>query len=328
MRTTENETAGLGGFRRESLARRPHYCEHAEPRTPDAWDVGSALTMRAQVHVRAATLRASTARFLSGSSNPAAADCGGGVRRRFTAPARPRRRSGGNHWQWQTTRARLDVAVRPETYREELDAKIERARAHFAASSSSSSSVGNTREVPLPETEVFESARSHFRMRAEFRVWHEGEKSFLAMFDSDDPKTPVEVPSFPMGSEKINELMPKLLAEIEASETLRKKLFQVNFLTTVKGEAMISMLYHRRLTEEWELEAEAMRHRLGVSIVGRSRKQKVRSNRDWIDRYRREGRNATNAKLSTRFFFTPSPPRTATAQKARLFRLASGDDKT
>ena len=76
--------------------------------------------MRAQVHVRAATLRASTARF----------------------------RSGGNHWQWQTTRARLDVAVRPETYREELDAKIERARAHFAASSSSSSDVGNTREVP------------------------------------------------------------------------------------------------------------------------------------------------------------------------------------
>lgn len=175
---------------------------------------------------------------------------------------------------------------------------------------------------------MFESARSHFRMRAEFRVWHEGEKSFLAMFDSDDPKTPVEVPSFPMGSEKINELMPKLLAEIEASETLRKKLFQVNFLTTVKGEAMISMLYHRRLTEEWELEAEAMRHRLGVSIVGRSRKQKVRSNRDWIDRCRREGRNAKRETRLTRFFFTPSPPRTATARKARLFRLASGDDKT
>ena len=256
--------------------------------------------MRAQVHVRAATLRASTARFLSGSSNPAAADCGGGVRRRFTAPARPRRRSGGNHWQWQTTRARLDVAVRPETYREELDAKIERARAHFAASSSSSASDGiETEEVPLPETEVFESARSHFRMRAEFRVWHEGEKSFLAMFDSDDPKTPVEVPSFPMGSEKINELMPKLLAEIEASETLRKKLFQVNFLTTVKGEAMISMLYHRRLNEEWEAEAETMRVRLGVSIVGRSRKQKVRR-----AKYAREKKRASRFLLR----FTPSAP--------------------
>jgi tRNA/tmRNA/rRNA uracil-C5-methylase (TrmA/RlmC/RlmD family) len=163
-------------------------------------------------------------------------------------------------------------------------------------------------------------------MRAEFRVWHEGEKSFLAMFDSDDPKTPVEVPSFPMGSEKINELMPKLLAEIEASETLRKKLFQVNFLTTVKGEAMISMLYHRRLTEEWELEAEAMRHRLGVSIVGRSRKQKVRSP-SRLDRSISSRRTKRETRL-TRFFFTPSPPRTATARKARLFRLASGDDKT
>ena len=165
---------------------------------------------------------------------------------------------------------------------------------------------------------MFESARSHFRMRAEFRVWHEGEKSFLAMFDSDDPKTPVEVPSFPMGSEKINELMPKLLAEIEASETLRKKLFQVNFLTTVKGEAMISMLYHRRLTEEWELEAELMRHRLGVSIVGRSRKQKVRSNHEWNDRYRREGRNAKRGTLDSVFFHSVSAADRDRAKSASL----------
>ena len=232
--------------------------------------------MRAHAQVRSATLRASTARFFSGSANPAAADGGGGVRRRFSAPARPRRGSSRNHWQWQTTRARLDVAVRPETYREELDAKIERARAHFAASSSSSASDGiETEEVPLPETEVFESARSHFRMRAEFRVWHEGDRSFLAMFDSADPKTPVEVPLFPMGSERINALMPKLLEEVMASDALRKKLFQVNFLTTVAGDAMISMLYHRRLAEEWIEAAEAARRRLGVSVVGRSRKQKV-----------------------------------------------------
>ena len=261
--------------------------------------------MRAHAQVRSATLRASNARFFSGSANPAAADGGGGVRRRFSAPARPRRGSSRNHWQWQTTRARLDVAVRPETYREELDAKIERARAHFAASSSSSASDGiETEEVPLPETEVFESARSHFRMRAEFRVWHEGDASFLAMFDSDDPKTPVEVPQFPMGSEKINELMPALLAEIQASETLRKKLFQVNFLTTVKGEAMISMLYHRRLNEEWEAEAETMRVRLGVSIVGRSRKQKVRR-----AKYAREKKRASRFFTSLRSIRAAAPPR-------------------
>ena len=123
---------------------------------------------------------------------------------------------------------------------------------------------------------MFESARQNFRMRAEFRVWHEGDESFLAMFDSDDPKTPVEVPQFPMGSERINQLMPAILDEIKANEVLRKKLFQVNFLTTVKGDALVSMLYHRRLTEEWEEAANAARARLDVSIIGRSRKQKVR----------------------------------------------------
>ena len=77
-----------------------------------------------------------------------------------------------------------------------------------------------------------------------------------------------------MGSERINQLMPALLEEIKANEVLRKKLFQVNFLTTVKGDALVSMLYHRRLTEEWEEAANAARARLDVSIIGRSRKQK------------------------------------------------------
>ena len=47
--------------------------------------------------------------------------------------------------------------------------------------------------IELPETEVFESERQNFRMRAEFRVWHEDDRSFFAMFDSDSPKDPVEV---------------------------------------------------------------------------------------------------------------------------------------
>ena len=239
--------------------------------------------MHAHAHVRSMTLRASTARFFAGSVDgrlKTAADLGSSRRQiaKFATAPQRERLANRQHWQWQTTRARLDVAVRPETYREELEVKIEKARAHFKGSSSSEKDGAaiKTEEVPLPDTEIFESTKSHFRMRAEFRVWHEGENSFLAMFDSDDPKTPIEVPEFPMGSEKINELMSSLLKEIKTSETLRKKLFQVNFLTTTTGEAMISMLYHRRLTEEWEEQANAMRKKLGVSIVGRSRKQKVR----------------------------------------------------
>lgn len=228
-------------------------------------------------------LCARTCRFLSGrtASRPglsSASRAAAAAERAGGSPAHRGRRG----WQWRAVRARLDVAVRPDTYREELDVKIERARSHFAAAPA----PAPTPEVPhpkpleeihLPPTEVHESARSNFRMRAEFRVWHDGDRSYLAMFDSDDPKTPIEVPSFPMGSEKINELMPAFIEEIGRSEVIRRKLFQVNFLTTMKGDALISMLYHKPVkTDEWELEAEKMRQRLGVSIIGRSRKQKVR----------------------------------------------------
>ena len=227
-------------------------------------------------------LCARTCRFLSGrtasassSSSPVSPFRGA----RAAAAADPK--IGRRGWQWRAVRARLDVAVRPDTYREELDVKIERARSHFAAAPAPAPAPSNPDPKPLepielPPTEVHESARANFRMRAEFRVWHDGDRSYLAMFDSDDPKTPIEVPAFPMGSERINDLMPRFLEEIGKSEVIRRKLFQVNFLTTRKGDALVSMLYHKPVkTEGWAEAAETMRQRLGVSIIGRSRKQKV-----------------------------------------------------
>ena len=35
----------------------------------------------------------------------------------------------------------------------------------------------------FPEIQVFESPEQHYRMRAEFRVWHEGAEIFYAMFE-------------------------------------------------------------------------------------------------------------------------------------------------
>jgi tRNA (uracil-5-)-methyltransferase len=206
-------------------------------------------------------LCARTCRFLSGrtassSSSPVSPFRGA----RAAAAADPK--IGRRGWQWRAVRARLDVAVRPDTYREELDVKIERARSHFAAAPAPAPAPSNPDPKPLepielPPTEVHESARANFRMRAEFRVWHDGDRSYLAMFDSDDPKTPIEVPAFPMGSERINDLMPRFLEEIGKSEVIRRKLFQVNFLTTRKGDALVSMLYHKPVkTDGWAEAAE------------------------------------------------------------------------
>ena len=166
---------------------------------------------------------------------------------------------------------RLDVECRPSSYDEELREKTAHARAHFDGGAT------------LPSrTETFESAREEFRMRAECKVWHDGDRSYFAMCDSDRPKDPVEVVDFPMASARVRELMPELLREVTATETLRRKLFQANFLTTTTGDAVVSLLYHRQLDEDWEREAEAMRARLGIDVIGRARKQKLVLAKDFV----------------------------------------------
>ncbi len=134
-----------------------------------------------------------------------------------------------------------------------------------------------------PEPLIFKSPRDGFRLRAEFRVWHEGEDLFYAMFDPEAPKKPVAVDEFPIGSDTLQRLMPRLLDRVTVSESLRRKLFQVEFLTTLSGEALISLIYHRPLDDAWEAEAKTLGEALGVNIVGRSRKQKKVIGRDWVN---------------------------------------------
>ena len=60
-----------------------------------------------------------------------------------------------------------------------------------------------------PEPEVFESPREHYRLRAEFRLWREGEERHYAMFEAGDKHTPIFFDDFPVASARINALMPK-----------------------------------------------------------------------------------------------------------------------
>lgn len=65
------------------------------------------------------------------------------------------------------------------------------------------------------------------------------------MYDKSKPgkngkATTVEVTDYPMGSKRICELMPAVLEAVHATPVLAAKLFQVNFLTTLSGEARAS----------------------------------------------------------------------------------------
>ncbi|MDN6856306.1 tRNA (uridine(54)-C5)-methyltransferase TrmA [Pseudomonas sp. CAN2814] len=132
-----------------------------------------------------------------------------------------------------------------------------------------------------PEPEVFDSPREHYRLRAEFRLWREGEARHYAMFEQGDKHTPILIEEFPIASQRINALMPRLKAAW-AEPTLGHKLFQVEFLTTLAGDAMITLCYHRPVDATWQAAAEKLASELGVSIVGRSRGKRLVVGRDYV----------------------------------------------
>jgi tRNA (uracil-5-)-methyltransferase len=135
-------------------------------------------------------------------------------------------------------------------------------------------------DAPAPE--VFDSPREHYRLRTEFRLWREDGQRYYAMFEPGDKYTPILIDSFPIASRRINELMPQLKAAWQASETLSFKLFQVEFLTTLSGDALITLAYHRPLDDAWQAEAEKLAATLGASIVGRSKGKRIVIGRDYV----------------------------------------------
>ena len=157
------------------------------------------------------------------------------------------------------------------SYQQQLDAKVERISAQFA-------------EYQPPELEVFSSPEQHFRMRAEFRIWHTEDDMFYAMFERDENnnKKVIRIDEFPVADRSINALMPLLLAALKAEPILSNRLFEAHFLATLKGEMLVSLVYRCPLTAEWEVAAKAISEQLNIKIIGRSRGQKVILTDDYV----------------------------------------------
>ena len=133
-----------------------------------------------------------------------------------------------------------------------------------------------------PEPAVFDSPLKNFRLRAEFRLWREAGERHYAMFSQEDKRTPILIEEFPIASLRINELMPQLKAAWQASAALSHKLFQVEFLTTLAGDAMITLCYHRPLDEHWHAAASKLAADLNVSVIGRSKGKREVIGHDYV----------------------------------------------
>lgn len=138
-----------------------------------------------------------------------------------------------------------------------------------------------------PAPQVYASEPIGFRLRAEFKMWHDGEDINYVMFRTDDPKTPIVLTDFPIAHNRIQCSMPVLREAIKSTRALCSKLFQVEFLTSLAGDLLITLVYHRHLDQAWENAARNLATELTcqtthVSVIGRSRKQKIVIGNDFI----------------------------------------------
>lgn len=164
--------------------------------------------------------------------------------------------------------------VDPTRYAEQLRAKTDKVQALLAP-------------FGAPPPEVHASPSSHYRQRAEFRLWRDGDDLDYVMFDPE----PVKIRDFPVASVRINQLMQGLMQALQGSDILQRKLYQVEFHDTLNGDCLITLVYHRQLDATWEAEAHQLEQRLDCAIVGRARKQRLVLSRDYVtDQFTLNGR--------------------------------------
>lgn len=162
--------------------------------------------------------------------------------------------------------------INPNDYQKQLQNKISLVKEAFE-------------NHQMPELETFESAAENYRMRAEFRVWHDGDDLFHVMFDQQT-KEKYNVHYFPAASKVINEVMVDLLALLKPNELARRKLFQIDYLSSLSGQIVVTLVYHKALDERWRLEMEKIRDQLRrsykIDIIGRAKKLKVMLDKDYL----------------------------------------------
>lgn len=150
----------------------------------------------------------------------------------------------------------------PISYHQQLQQKVELTEQEFAAYYDG-------------ELKVYPSPSSAYRMRAEFKAWHQDDEIQYAMYRQGENKKTYSVETFETGSIVMQKLMAPLRRAINDSLRLRHKLFQIEFLTSTTGSAVVSLIYHKPIDDNWRDAAVELAEKLNISVIGRSRKQKV-----------------------------------------------------
>ncbi len=157
-------------------------------------------------------------------------------------------------------------------YEQQLEFKINREKERFS-------------DITSMEFEIIKSDEEHFRNRAEFRFWknYDDEDNItlsygMTSFDKDI----LEVENCSIVSKQISELMPTLLKKISEDEILHHKIYSIEFLGSTTNDMLVTLIYHKKLDDSWEIKAKEIQKDLDIKIIGRSRKQKIVLKEEYI----------------------------------------------
>ena len=161
-----------------------------------------------------------------------------------------------------------------KNYDEQLNYKIQREKNRFS-------------NLTTCDFDIIKSTPKNFRNRAEFRIWWEKDeqnnKDILTYAMNDFNKEILKIDSCEIVNEDIKNLMPKLLTELEKSMILSFRLFAIEFLVSSTSDMLVTLIYHKKLEDEWINLAREIEQKLNIKIIGRSRKQKIVLSSDFIN---------------------------------------------
>jgi len=136
------------------------------------------------------------------------------------------------------------------------------------------------------DVDIIKSQDGAFRNRAEFRIWKtfdENDNYTLDYAMNDTEKNTLIIDSCTIVSDDISKLMPVLLKSLQEDADLNYKLFTIEFLSSTTSDMLVTLIYHRKLEENWNIKAKELEKKFGIKIIGRSRKQKVVLTNDCIE---------------------------------------------
>ncbi|RBQ32713.1 tRNA (uridine(54)-C5)-methyltransferase TrmA [Arcobacter sp. FW59] len=161
-----------------------------------------------------------------------------------------------------------------KTYDEQLNYKIQREKTRFE----------NFTNI---EFDIIKSSEKNFRNRAEFRIWWEkdekNDKDILFYAMNDFNKEILQIDECQMVSSTISNLMPKILNELQSDMILSFRLFAIEFLSSSINDMLVTLIYHKKLEQDWIDLAKKLESKLNIKIIGRSRKQKIVLSHDFIN---------------------------------------------